>query len=710
MLEFCEVLPNPRSRRVLADLAHACSGRNLGTQGKVALAIGAGVDIALAGRRGWADFVSSLAQFGRLSNDDKGALELLSPTLPAETADALRVALGRSKYEEGLRRNTCQCDLTPGELGPALQLLVNCGIRLILNFNYTRDLLETLSESSPLEIIAIQRFHLEGWTKRDLLEPRDGEIHHISIHGMADYRFGHLPSVVLDRNSYNQAFFGDLHYGDLLTRVLQDYTLLSVGLSWDDVVLRSAAARVHFTTPICGRVHVALIPATTAPKASRRKARTHGRMYVWRERAFVTAYSIRTIHYSPHDGHRDLPIILRNVSTLSRRIRDALNGDSLTVPELGVAGRWVRVQEISDVLDECGDYESLFHREWFAKDGNWRKLHALITSGSMRPSSLQEWIILARIERHLRHFIWVYAHPDKRDASRVDAWEKIAQYWGAFDNPERRSWRSGFEEAAGDDEVSSVSMRGLFEFALGAFEVYGQSRMPCSEACHDWQQWLISLATQNKSCKVAKRIEIGRGIWTIQKPRLSTLAKLRRSAITSAWEGIEAKIALDICEHHFEKRIPRRPLKGWGIKLRSHPERDVLTRFATDAWETARMAGCGRRELGAIALASLVVPPEQAEANLVGVLHAVSKRVEAGAGPVGDWGIYTGLLATLLDRSQRTTEPRAALAWLEERCGKIRAETLRGTDVPTALARYWQAYRPDAAELAEQVATVISGS
>jgi hypothetical protein len=119
------------------------------------------------------------------------------------------------------------------------------------------------------------------------------------------------------------------------------------------------------------------------------------------------------------------------------------------------------------------------------------------------------------------------------------------------------------------------------------------------------------------------------------------------------------------------------------------------------------MAGCVRRELGAVVLGSLVEEPREAEADLLASFHAYSRHAEAGLGPFGDWAIYLALLAALKDGRGKKLSPRRVLGWLEERCGSISRETLLNVHVHDVVTDYWHQFHPRAAGLAAKIVPLL---
>jgi hypothetical protein len=616
-----------------------------------------------------------------LQREELNALELTANEYPVEAAEALRISIGRDRYHKVLRQVTRKRDTRGERMANAIGALVELGINLIVTFNYTRDLQQVLPPDR--EVIVIQRNHLPGWSKLDLLHPEGKKIHILAMRGVVDEQLGVLDSAILDSRSYDAVMFSDFHYADVLQRLFQDYTVVSIGLSWKDVMLRHSAARVHYSSPLYGRTHAAILPRAQGAGARKRD--------IWQERSLVSAYSLRPLYYDPANRHAELVTLLDEFTTLVIGVR------SNAPPPAGAPGIHV-LATMAETLDACGDHECVFHREWFG--AHWARSQAALEAAAQCNLTTSSWIALARIERHLRHFLWAYVAPERRDDERKRLWTMIAEIgMQKYRAGELREWSTASLALALGAKPNVVA-RGLFDFSLGAYEVFYDADE--NEAVRFWRSLL-----EDERCPdiVRPRVEIAKQVWRPEtKENENTLAKLRDAAIRCGWEGIEAKIVLGKCELMFREARRRRPLRDL-----PETQRKRLLDVAMDAREVARLAGSGGRELGAVALGSLVQNPGPAEAELVGVHRGFAKRIEAGAGPVGDWGIYVALLATLLDRLDGKTlvHPDQARKWLEERCGRIERPPLVNTNVAAVINQYWTPYHMRAANLAIRVAKIV---
>lgn len=678
---------SPRSRRTLADFAVILHNKQ-GTE-RIALLVGAGVDLQLTGRGIWRDFVVKVASNSAIPAGEHEALKVVAEAFPVEAAEALRIAVGRTRYYKALKEAAAHQDLTAEgqSMAGLLQQLITKGVRLVVSFNYSRDVAQAISEQGNPQLLIIQRAHLAGWPKLDLLHPDQDKVHLIAIHGIVDETQETLSSAVLDRSSYDSVMYSDLHYSDFLQRIFTDHTVLSVGLSWEDVVLRNAAARVHHAAPLSPKSHAALLPASSTGSSH-----NAFKADLWKERSFVGAYSVRPLYYDSADHHKELQTVLQVLAQLVEKLEDV-------GPPTNSGSK--RLLNIADLLDLCGDYESVFQRKWFAS--NWLPLKELLVRSEQDRKDEDHWLALARIERHLRHFLWVYVRPDTRGKAREDCWKAVASAGMELHKTGKLTcWNNGELSRACGRSNSPVG-RGLFEFALGAYEVFNDEASSDPTVLY-WRNLLDVTVPE----KVKARVEIAKLLWKSGSDPADegTINTLRSSAIECGWESIEAKLSLDLCELKF--RSAQRNNNSKPLRELPNEHRLELLNFALDARESARVAGCARRELGAVALASLVEDHERAEADLVGIYHGMVKAVAGGAGPIGTWAIYAGLIATLLDRSTKNPiDAASASKWIQERCGTLRSP--EHLDTPAVLRDYWSAFHPEAGELVAQTAQFVAG-
>jgi len=516
-----------------------------------------------------------------------------------EAAEALRLTLGPDDFAKELRIALPAMpgfELRASSLAAAISKLVEAGVRVIVSLNYTDDLAAAIKLRLPsFTVRVIDRAELSAWPLGDLLDPPRNQVHILKLHGsVPPAGAAAAPSVVLDRSSYDAALSAETPYRGILGRLFEDFTVLSVGVSWVDVPLRDAAAQARRRLPVARPMHYA-----TRPRSE------NGARDWWEERALTASYGLRPLYYANHD---EVPQILTSIAGLA----DPKSAPADNVP----------LEKIAAWLDEVGDFESQQQSAWFAD--NWAKVSNLVND-ACEPTNLtpDRWFAAARAERHLRHFIWFWLGPEERAAHRNSLWEAVAQAWGNLPPSEtERLWQDERIAAALEwDAQPSEDMRDrvLLEFALGAYEIYGRDVQSQSAAA----PWLSRLDGVRRGARpesiAAYRINLATQVWATQPG-----THLLTAARNACWESMEAKVALDIAQKKFletssSSLSPMSPTpRDW-----RGADRDPLWRECDHVRELSRVAGSNRREAGAIVLASFLAPVDQAESDLIAAYRRV---------------------------------------------------------------------------------------
>jgi hypothetical protein len=587
----------------------------------------------------------------------------------------------------------------------ALQGLVLAGVRLIINFNYTQDFLHVITNlgDSRIKIVRIiDRSHLGSWNLHQLLFPPQDTVHIIHIHGFINPLGTDEPGPVLDHKSYDEATFGTGHYKRLLNRIFQDFTVITAGLSWGDVPLRSAAAEVQFEYPIVSRTHYAILHHQEPVKD------------LWKERGLISSYSVRPLYYSVQasDSHEESGSILKAVT--KRNDFRRYDGSLMEREMVKLANR----------LDGWGDYEAGPQSDWMSENFSTVKSALEHEWDNVTPKL---WLALARIERHFRHYIWFSVAQENKAQTRAAIWEKIANLWSHLPVTERRKiWNPDkfasikpFQNSNGWLDYTS---RGVFEFAIGTYEVQYESKgIPASLAFQAWTENLELILASAHESFYGQRIAIAQEVWLESAYRSeASLQTLRKFAARCAWESIESKIALDQAQTKFNE-IRERILAKQGATGETSTNIDITPRnwnnairqelldLSDDAKAIARMAGCFRREVGAVVLGSFVAPLQVAERNLI----AIYKRCVENSGRSREllmiWWIYFGLLAVLCEqRRGKICSGEEGLQWLKQLCDQPKPldenarEAITSNSIP-----HWGKYHSGAATLARKVAELI---
>lgn len=675
-----------RGRRAIADLAATIKPSNSDKQRyPVALVVGAGVDMSLRGRPDWPGLIFKLAIDSGIEQPRAAALKNMAGSWPVESAEALRNLIGPIRFWDAVRRFVSVTDpVAKTTIGEGVANLIDAGMRVIVNFNYTSDLLDSISDANLKyrKIRIIDRSHLPSWNYQQLFYPPDDTIHVIYIHGKVDEKSTGEPTAVLDRKGYDAATLSSTHYSELWRRLFQDFSVITIGISWADVPIRNAAAEVQFNFPISARQHYAIFPQEEVLQD------------LWKERGMIGSYSVRPLFYTVKDNdYSQAGLIL---SEIAQEIQPLPCQNPIKPKEL---------LKMADQLDRLGDYESGVQSDWMAS--NWANAITAIKSFPEKDISSETWLALARVERHLRHFVWFYLSPDDRGRVRSELWLKVANQWLNLPESERfllwnvdRINQQSISLKSGSDYVSSND-RGLLEFGLGAFEInFGKSDEDLPESVKLWRSQFLFLETDPDSLW-GKRTGIAKYLWANAPKAKDELDDMRKIAGLSRWEGIEAKIVLDIFQSEFSRSVNefQRYPREWGDSIK----RNLLSLYS-DAHSVSRAAGCLRREVGAVVQGSFMLPLQQAERNLI----AVYERFLENSGRRHElsmvWWIYIGLLAVFCEQRQFSFTAKEAIEWLSYRCGQIR---LPSVNILKAIKRnsipYWETYHKPAADLTEEI-------
>ena len=670
----------PRGRRSISEAARALGAYTDGRT-RLALLVGAGVDQALAGRPGWTDLLGRLGD--ELLRHDQHAERLaeVAAEWPMEAAEALRLTLGPQDFITQLRTTLPPvpgAQLVASSLAAPITALVQAGIGVIVSLNYTDDLAATLKLTLPpaKSVRVIERAELSAWPLGDLLNPPADQVHVLKLHGSVPSSGAvSAPSIVLDRSSYDAALSADTPYREILSRLFEDFTVLSVGVSWADVPLRDAAAQARRRLPVARPMHY----------AARQRSGSGARDW-WEERALTASYGLRPLYYA---GHHEVAEILTSIVGLA---------DPVSRPAASAS-----LEEIAGWLDRVGDFESQQQSAWFAE--HWRTLSDLIKDacepGTLTPG---RWLAAARAERHLRHFIWFWLDPKERAAHRNGLWEKIARALDDLPPSETSAlWQDEQIAAALEwDAQPSGDMRDrvLLEFALGAYEIYGRD-VQSKRSAAPWIGKLDRVRQCARSSSIAAyRISLASQVWAT-----TARSGLLEAARNACWESMEAKIALDIAQDKLLQtaRSSAPTPRDWPGALR-----DPLWRECDHVRELSRVTGCNRREAGAVVLASLLAPADHAESDLIAAYRRVRDLSGGKPEPTAAWSVVIGLIAVFVDQVQET--PREALIdplseWLIDRCGEIPIDAALACVVEKNFARHWSGFHDQAGALAPLIAT-----
>jgi hypothetical protein len=560
----------------------------------------------------------------------------------------------------------------------AIAGLVESGVRVIVTLNYTEDLSHAMRQLLPpgFRVRVIDNTELSAWPLGRLFRPADHETHIVKIHGsLPEIRGNPSLGVLLDRSSYDLALTPDSPYLGILARLFEDCAVLSLGVSWTDVPLRDAAARVRRRLPVARSMHYA-----TRPHSS------HGAADWWEERALTSAYGLRPLYYADHS---EVGEITADIAELARAVPPHPTGSSL--PEIA---KW---------LDRVGDFESHQQSRWFA--AHWKSTsEAIHDACSPGVIDAETWLACAQIERSLRHFIWFWFDPSERRQYRRELWTRIAAAWNLLTTAERDTlWQDAAVSEVLDWRQQPVGealrYRTLIDFAIGAYEVMGGRSTPDPQV----QQWIERLEGARRCDErsvAGRRIAVASRVWS--SPASPDLV---RAAQDACWEGIEAKVALDIVQSALMEAIAHSAIRT---------PRDLPGSLRNRLWihsdhvrSLSRVAGNSRREAGAIVLASFLAPTDQAEGDLIAAYRRLGDLSGGQHEPTAAWSIVIGLVALFADRTGAVMDNELIdplCEWLMGKCGEIPLDLTLLEVVNRNYASHWGQFHARAANLVPKIA------
>jgi SIR2-like domain len=701
---------SPRARRSIAELSSVIQRSKPGGPGAVLL-VGAGVDTAIAGRKGWSELLRN-AVLNPTGNAADHAIDtayseafvVAADRWPEEAAEALRISLGEVGFEaritDVLNGPAAQGDSATTD---AIASLVKAGVRCILSLNYTDYLAEALRPLLPgLSLQVVNRLEFSAWTTESLLSPPAGHLTILKLHGsLSRAPAGANSGLILDRTSYAVAAAEGSLYRQVLERVFEDYTVVTVGISWRDVPLREAAARARMRRPVASRPHYAV-----------REQRPDPRAEWWEDRLLSSAYGVRSL---PVSDFSQLPRLLQEVAAVGASTNE--RGQSFAKSDKTPAAHG-DIAEVARWLERIGDYESPEQTRWFGMKGNARKLAKRILrdidNGAITDEAV--WFTYARVERHLRHALWFQLTWNEGGSLRERVWSALAQAAEHLPPSSARSiWdRSGIVttfERGGNDLERALRHRTAFDFAVGSVEVSPSA----SAGRQRWQRRLRGLSNRRGNGIAQIRAALALEVWPSERshdrPEGRLLQERLRSARYGQWESLEAKVALDIAEvsvqslaRDTERASRRLPPRAWGAAER----REVLVQ-AAHAQGLGRVAGTLRREVGAVVLGAFASPVDEAQSALVA---AYRRSHEAGTDAIEAstiWAIVIGLIATFIDEYDQDPVPTEELErWIVNKCPELHVGREDLPAITDNYVRHWGQFHGPAADRASDVAILMA--
>ena len=606
---------SPSTKRVLKALERDLSA------GSVALFLGAGVDLALnSNAKSWESLVANLSQgfvthsaehersqTAKFWTDDKWTS--LAQRWPTETASLMRWLLGDKQFIGDLAK-LLQGRPKRTEFSELLSELA-LRVGLVVTTNYTsvakRAIEEFLSRNGNARRLRV--FDRESLPSLDVIGTVDRQHECIIIHLHGRFTPSSVP--ILDAWGYNILSNDDLAYSQFLHRLFASMDVITVGVSWTDLPLRNAAALVRRTQPFVYRHHLALMFHSSQDVAASFERRA-GALSLW-NRAVRATLGVEMLHVDANTQQTTLETLVRAEPT------SAAKSTAESKPELDF-------EELADFLDDCGDYESRDQSQRLMEHGRelgydepndarlieraLDDLTSKILAQLDARCSRRDWEVFARIERHLRHHLWLYASDlDEGKRKRSALWEGLFQIRPS-------NWTR-----------LPATLR--FDFVVGHYELQRSEAIPAELANFDDELLVMRLAQASS------------GVWSSAYGTDDETKAMQLFWL--GWESLGAKKMGDrLMDLAIERAAKVRDNKVDSAATMISHAHEVLEE-ANRAEALARLAGCARRIVKAVTLGSMWDPdPQHARLRVLGELSAPEalKALEPG--------IYRGVAAALL--------------------------------------------------------------
>jgi hypothetical protein len=568
----------------------------------IALYLGAGFDRIVTGGSapGWAELVA------RIGGD---ACRAYAEQWPTEMAAYGTARIGNMECVDAFD-SAMHASVHPLELGCLVPIIDR--VAIVVTTNYSEWVLRAVR--AALDALSGRPRRLAVFCREDLAAfraPSTDELYVIYLHGRTSS--GSTP--VFDAWGYNVVRNDDPHYQLVLDGLLADYDVLTIGTSWSDVPLRDAAAKVL---------------------RQRRGARRAHLNPDWCERAVPwcnamrICYGVETIPPANPPGR--VPDFITALDDLAQRDLPPSPQDPAARDD-----RTAYLRSIAEYLDDQGDYESIGHHCWVftapapstipGRSTTPVKSQWTIAQNNLRAmlTALQDhvdvdWHVVARIERHLRHHVYMYLHRER--GSLLLLWERL------------------IHQARADPDRLDDRLR--FDLWLGAYEL--ASGDPASVTAAE------PLARHPRG-KLGLRYQMAPDIWPPRGARTLSpeeVATRVGELIDGGWESGAAKLSLDYATRAIAHRLDAPLPTPFSLA-----ERDRLEQASM----LARLSGCYRREIKADILRALWLDaPDVGRARLFGY----ARSVDSDSVPLIEPSLLVGLAVAIAVCTSRLIAPSPA--------------------------------------------------
>lgn len=571
--------------------------------GNSAFLIGAGFDRALKEDcKGWTELVKNLAGPNCAQDDARDwptEMALLAQYRYERKEDFKKAVLNEISKKE---------DWTAADkrLQRALIALFQRS-NLVVTLNYSLSIDEAVNIAAKKVGNVVEILDREDLPSFRFPDPmRVGEknqkVYLVHLHG----RCSATSQPILDAWGYNVVTNHDPYYVRFLENLFSERDVISFGVSWIDIPLRNSAALVRRTKTYAGRSHLAFRYVGSKCRPAKDSAQANSDA-AW-------ACAMRASY-----GVEPISVTDKSQLLLLKELSHPVTGVCSPYPITSLKG-------VADLLDDTGDFESLLQvkgllntrigkiksdrrtgRSRLAIADIIRALLEVLIS-ELNSHRRDSWEYAARIERHLRHHIYLYL-PLEKDILRKRLWLKIAR--------------------AKQDWIGALDDRTKFDFVIGAIELGIGShdyldRFPFSKVFSDRIRYAPEVWPSRIS---AERID--------ENENRELVTRL----LDIGWESIAAKVVLD--------RV--RPIVKASKKLGPEVVTELIMESAERAEGLALLAGATRRRLKAEVILSMWDP--QASQGRLRIRSAL-RRIET-EGEL-EPGLYSSLFAGLIVSGARS--------------------------------------------------------
>ncbi len=435
--------------------------------------------------------------------------------------------------------------------------------RLIVSLNYS-NLVEVLlknyiakstdSNIKALQLIVIERKQLTSILLTDNI--LKNKVYFIYLHGHCK---NYSSDIIFDSWSYNSITNEDKEYGGFLQDLFTHKKVISIGCSLRDYPLRNAAAFVQRTKTYLYRKHLSFIYLDDKFEILQAK-KSCGRLRTF-SNVMKASYGIDLIFTNKSNQNKiftqvfiDKNEIIEKESLLSNPTKFA------------------------DALDIRGDYESTEQNKLivYLSQNEATSDHANITTiqkgisnflikyynDNINNINVENWISYARIENHLRHYIWLYCIGDNYTKIRKKFW--------------RRLYKTYFDCNMRNKRIEKYI---LFNFIIGCYEHKTE--------LNNIEYFKHSFRS-SYDCKYKRRLEYAPDIWTpLEESNIDFKTRMVPMLLTHGWESMASKVLLDIASFRLKQTF--------SLDKDNEPEFNVIYNMAEQAEVIAKYSGCMRR-------------------------------------------------------------------------------------------------------------------